>query len=80
LQFIVEYMKVGIIGLPQTGKKTLFQVLTGSELHEVAGPLKPIPGKADIVDKRFDRLVALYQPKKETRARIDLVLLPKMEQ
>jgi ribosome-binding ATPase len=73
-------MKVGIIGLPQTGKKTLFQVLTGSVLHEVSGPPKPIPGTADIIDKRFDRLVALYQPKKETRARIDLVLLPKMEQ
>jgi len=73
-------MKVGIMGLPQTGKKTLFQVLTGSALHEVTGPQKPIPGTADIVDKRFDRLVALYQPKKETRARIDLVLLPKMEQ
>jgi GTP-binding protein YchF len=73
-------MKVGIIGLPQTGKKTLFQVLTGNELHDVSGTPKPVPGTADIVDKRFDRLVALYQPKKETRARIDLVLLPKMEQ
>ena len=73
-------MKVGIIGLPQTGKKTLFQVLTGSELHETGGPPKPVPGTANIVDQRFDRLVALYQPKKETRARIDLVLLPKMEQ
>jgi len=73
-------MKVGIIGLPQTGKKTLFQVLTGSEVHEAGGPPKPVPGTADIVDQRFDRLVALYQPKKEARARIDLVLLPKMEQ
>lgn len=73
-------MKVGIIGLPQTGKKTLFQVLTGSELQEMTGPPKPVPGTATIVDKRFDRLVALYQPKKETRARIDLVLLPRMEQ
>lgn len=73
-------MKVGIIGLPQTGKKTLFQVLTGSEVHEAGGPSKPIPGTANIVDNRFDRLAALYQPKKETRARIDLVLLPKMEQ
>ncbi len=25
-------MKVGIIGLPQTGKKTLFQILTGNEI------------------------------------------------
>ena len=73
-------MKVGIIGLPQTGKKTLFQVLTGSELREQAGPAKPIPGTAEILDARFDRLVSMYGPKKQVRARIDLVLLPKMEQ
>ena len=73
-------MKIGIIGLPQVGKKTLFQVLTGHEVNETAGPAKPIPGTADLVDQRFDRLVALYEPKKETRARLDLVLLPKMEQ
>ena len=73
-------MKIGIIGLPQVGKKTLFQVLTGHELHETAGPAKPIPGTADLVDQRFDRLVAMYEPKKQTRARLDLVLLPKMEQ
>ena len=73
-------MKVGIIGLPQTGKKTLFQVLTGSELREQAGPAKPIPGTAEILDPRFDQLVSMYAPKKQARARIDLVLLPKMEQ
>ncbi|TKB26264.1 redox-regulated ATPase YchF [Desulfopila sp. IMCC35006] len=73
-------MKVGIIGLPQTGKKTLFQVLTGSELREQAGPAKPIPGTAEIRDPRFDRLVSMYSPNKQARARIDLVLLPKMEQ
>lgn len=71
-------MKVGIIGLPQTGKKTLFQVITGTALREQSGA-KPVPGTADIRDQRFDRLVALYSPKKETRARLDLVLLPKME-
>lgn len=73
-------MKIGIIGLPQVGKKTLFQVLTGHEVNETAGPAKPIPGTADLVDQRFDRLMAMYEPKKETRARLDLVLLPKMEQ
>ena len=31
-------MKIGIIGLPQVGKKTLFQVLTGHEVNETAGP------------------------------------------
>ena len=73
-------MKVGIIGLPQTGKKTLFQVLTGGEVREQGGAPKPVPGTADIVDPRFDKLVEMYEPKKETHARIDLVLLPKIEQ
>jgi len=73
-------MKIGILGLPQTGKKTLFQVLTGSAIGDHGVLSKPMPGTADIVDERFDRLVKLYSPKKETRARIDLVLLPKIEQ
>lgn len=73
-------MKVGIIGLPQTGKKTLFQVLTGNQLREQAGPSKSVPGTAEIRDPRFDKLVAMYQPHKAVRARVELVLLPKMEQ
>lgn len=72
-------MKVGIIGLPQTGKKTLFQILTGNEITDPAKAFKPVPGAADIIDERFDRLVEMYEPKKNVKARIDLVLLPKME-
>jgi len=72
-------MKVGIIGLPQTGKKTLFQILTGKEITEPGKALKPVPGTADILDSRFNILRDMYGPKKDVRARIDLVLLPKME-
>ena len=72
-------MKVGIIGLPQTGKKTLFQILTGNEITDPAKAFKPVPGAADIQDSRFDTLVSLYDPKKQVRARLDLTLLPKME-
>ncbi|WP_022664851.1 redox-regulated ATPase YchF [Desulfospira joergensenii] len=72
-------MKVGIIGLPQTGKKTLFRILTGNEITEPAKAFKPVPGAADILDSRFNSLVALYEPKKQVRARLDLVLLPKLE-
>ncbi|MCP4023636.1 MAG: redox-regulated ATPase YchF [Desulfobacteraceae bacterium] len=71
-------MKVGIIGLPQTGKKTLFQILTGNEV-DPAKASKPVPGAADILDSRFNTLRDMYLPKKNVRARIDLVLLPKME-
>ena len=47
--------------LLQQGKKTLFQVLTGSKVHDVAGPLKPIPGTADIVDKLNQATQAFHQ-------------------
>jgi len=72
-------MKVGIIGLPQTGKKTLFQILTGNEITDPAKAFKPVPGTADILDSRFNALVEMYEPNKEVKARLDLVLLPKME-
>lgn len=73
-------MKIGMIGLPQTGKKALFELLTGhkpSENEAVSG--KPIHGVAQIRDGRFDYLVGLYKPKKEVRARIEIELLPKIE-
>lgn len=73
-------MKIGIIGLPQVGKKTLFELLTHHKPteNEVASG-KPIKGVAQIKDARFDKLVASYKPKKEVRARIDIELLPKLE-
>ncbi len=73
-------MKVGIIGLPQTGKKTLFGILTGNQITDPSKTVKPVPGAADIVDSRFDALVSMYEPKKQVRARLDLVLLPKLEE
>ena len=70
-------MELGIIGLPQTGKKSLFELLTGSRPSESGD--KITAGVADIRDSRFDRLAAMYQPKKEVPARINLQLLPKIE-
>jgi len=73
-------LKIGIIGLPQTGKKTFFQILTNHILTEkdlVSG--KPIKNIAEIRDPRFDILVDMYKPKKEVRARVEIELLPKIE-
>lgn len=72
-------MKVGIAGLPQSGKKTLFTVLTGTRIPEGTQVAKGLPGTAEILDPRFDKLVSLYEPKKEHPARIDFVLLPRLE-
>jgi GTP-binding protein YchF len=74
-------MNVGIIGLPQTGKKTLYQLLVGAEsLAHHTDPRQPARGVAEVADARFDRLVEMYQPHKQTRARLEFVLLPKIEE
>ncbi len=74
-------MKVGIIGLPQTGKKTLFSLLVGpSALAGHADARQPARGVAEVRDPRFDRLVDLYRPKRQVRARLEVVLLPAIEE
>ncbi|MCK5083136.1 MAG: redox-regulated ATPase YchF [Candidatus Omnitrophica bacterium] len=73
-------MKIGIIGLPQVGKKTLFELLTGEKLAEGHGGGQEIKmGAARIRDSRFDRLVEMYNPKRSVPATIDVVLLPKFD-
>jgi GTP-binding protein YchF len=73
-------MKIGMIGLPQTGKKTLFELLSGhSPTEKELASGKPIKGVAEILDPRFDELVRFYNPEKKVRARIDIEVLPKVE-
>jgi len=73
-------VKIGVIGLPQVGKKTLFELLTGHKLTESESASgKPIKGVYEIKDPRFDRLVMAYKPKSQVRARIGIELLPKIE-
>ncbi len=70
-------MKIGIIGLPQTGKKTIFRLLTGAQhIPDSQDGRKHVEGFADIKDPRFDTLVALYEPRKTVRARVHLDLVP----
>lgn len=73
-------MNIGIIGLPQTGKKTLFELLVGPGTAHRGDGTKMVRGVASVQDARFDELVRLYKPKKETRARIDVVLPTRIEE
>lgn len=74
-------MKIGIIGLPQVGKKTIFELLTGTKLKE-ADPERlkaPIKGIVTVRDPRFDSIVSIYAPERKMPAYIDVVLMPKLE-
>lgn len=74
-------MKIGIIGLPQVGKKTIFRLLTGTDLSEAdSEKLKaPVYGIVTVRDPRFDNVVSIYLPERNTPAHIEVVLMPKVD-
>lgn len=68
-------MKVGIIGLPATGKTTLFNALTHGHASTEFGGKRPEAnvGVIPVPDVRFDYLVREYSPKKVTPANIEVI-------
>lgn len=73
-------MKLGIMGLPQVGKKTIFSLLTGmSVTPERSQKQGAGEGFAEILDRRFDVLEKMYEPKKSVRARINMELIPDLD-
>lgn len=75
-------MEIGIMGLPQTGKKTLFALLTEGSLKGNAphqkGKKDPGIGISIVYDERLYRLAKIYNPKKVIPATIKYILLPKL--
>ena len=69
-------MKVGIIGLPSTGKSTLFQLLTGAAAPAPGGRPEPRVGIARVPDPRVEALAEMYRPKKKTPATVEYVDVP----
>ena len=68
-------MKIGIIGYQGAGKSTLFEWLTG-EVPDPALGHKSQSAMATVPDQRIDPLCEVYQPKKVTRASLEIVDTP----
>jgi GTP-binding protein YchF len=70
-------LKVGIIGLPQVGKTTVFNLLTAGEVDVSSwSGQEAHVGVAKVPDARVDRLADLFTPRKTTYATVEYVDLP----
>ena len=69
-------MKLGIVGLPNVGKSTLFNAITNARVDSANYPfctIDPNVGMVTVPDKRLDFLAEMYNPKKYTPAVIEFV-------
>ena len=69
-------MKLGIVGLPNVGKSTLFNAITNAGAQSANFPfctIEPNVGVVAVPDERLDKLAQMYNPKKVTHAYIEFV-------
>lgn len=69
-------MKLGIVGLPNVGKSTLFNAITNAGAQSANYPfctIEPNVGVVSVPDERLDKLAQMYDPDKLTPAAIEFV-------
>ncbi len=69
-------MKLGIVGLPNVGKSTLFNAITNAGAQAANYPfctIEPNVGTVPVPDERLDVLAKMYEPDKYTPATIEFV-------
>ncbi|KAK9813327.1 hypothetical protein WJX73_000148 [Symbiochloris irregularis] len=71
-----SHLKIGIVGLPNVGKSTLFNVLTKLSIPAENFPfctIEPNSARVHVPDERFTWLCNTYKPKSEVAAYLDVV-------
>lgn len=69
-------MKIGLIGLPGSGKTTVFNALTGAGAETAAyggGKSEPNLAVIEVKDARIDCLTRMYEPRKTVYADIEII-------
>ena len=69
-------MKIGIVGLPNVGKSTMFNAITKAGAECANYPfctIEPNIGMVPVPDERLDNLAKIYEPEKVTHAVIEFV-------
>ena len=69
-------MKIGIVGLPNVGKSTMFNAITNAGAECANYPfctIEPNVGMVAVPDERLDVLTKMYEPEKTTHAVIEFV-------
>ncbi len=69
-------MKLGMVGLPNVGKSTLFNAITNAGAQSANYPfctIEPNIGMVSVPDERLDKLAEMYDPDKFTPATIEFV-------
>lgn len=69
-------MKVGIVGLPNVGKSTLFNCLSNAKAHAANFPfctIEPNVGTVNVPDRRMDALAEIVNPERVVPATVEIV-------
>lgn len=72
-------MEIGIVGLPYSGKTTLFSTLLKHKPADPGAKQSTERGIVKVPDERLDKLTGMFNPKKKVNSVIDYIKVPGLE-